>query len=94
MVTLFAVVDVIVLVLLLTRVLRAFWKALPKGPGSIILVILVAVPLVCFATVSLTVFVSIVTMFTMIGRLIASLFLVGMLVLLKITWSDQPGAVS
>jgi hypothetical protein len=94
MVTLFAVVDVIVLVLLLTRVLRAFWKALPKGAGSILLVILVAVPLVCFATVSLTVFVSIVTTFTVIGRLIASLFLVGMLTLLRITWADRPSGVS
>lgn len=94
MVTLFAVVDIVMLVLLLFRVLRAFWKQLPKGVGSIILVILVAIPLLCFASVSLTVFVSIVTKFTVIGRLIALLFLVMMFSLLRVTWADQPDSIS
>lgn len=94
MVTLFAIFDIIVLVLLLTRVMRAFWKVLPKGIGSIILAILVLIPLICFAIVSLTVFVSIVTAFTVIGRIIAFLFLVGMLALLRVTWSGLPTGVS
>jgi hypothetical protein len=93
--TIFGIADIIVLLLLLTRVIRAFWKVLPKGVGSIILVVLVLMPLLAFATVSLTVFVSFVTAFSNpLGLGIAILFLAGMLSLLRVTWAGQPDGVS
>jgi hypothetical protein len=95
MANLFGIADVIVLVLLLTRVLRAFWKVLPQGAGSIVLVILVACPLICFAMVSFTVYVGFVTEYvSLLSRGIAVLSLVAMLLLLRVTWADQPGVVS
>jgi hypothetical protein len=90
--TLLSLLDFIVLVLLVIHVLRRVSAELPKGTGATILMICLALVVVFFATVSLTVYMGLVDAADSLMRVVLLAFVVGMAALVGVSWTSKPVA--
>ena len=90
--TLLNLLDFIVLVLLAIHVLRRVSAGLPKGPGATILMIYLALVVAFLATVSLTVYMGLVDGASSLMRAFLLALVVGMAVLVGVSWRSKPAA--
>jgi hypothetical protein len=90
--TLLNLLDFIVLVLIVIHLLRRVSAGLANTPGAPILTICVAVAAAFFATVSLTVYMGLVDAADSLMRVVLLAFVVGMAVLVGVSWTSKPVA--
>jgi hypothetical protein len=90
--TLLNLLDFIVLVLIFIHLLRRVSAGLANAPGAPILVICVALVAAFFATVSLTVYMGLVDAADSLMRVVLLAFVVGMAVLVGVSWTSKPVA--
>lgn len=90
--TLLDLLDFIVLALLVIHVLRRVSAGLPKGPGAVVLMICLVLVAVFLATISLTVYMGLVEEASSLMRVVLLAFVVGMAVLVGVSWAGEPAA--
>jgi hypothetical protein len=90
--TLLNLLDFIVLVLIVIHLLRRVSAGLANAPGAPILIICVALVAAFFATVSLTVYMGLVDAADSLMRVVLLAFVVGMAVLVGVSWTSKPVA--
>ncbi|HVB59308.1 MAG TPA: hypothetical protein VNE63_23120 [Candidatus Acidoferrales bacterium] len=88
--TLVNVVDAIVLLLFIIQIPRVIWKEAPRGVGSILLSICVALAVITLAWVSFTTYVGFFT--SAIAQVIWLVILLVMANLLRASWASKPVA--
>jgi hypothetical protein len=84
--------DFIVLVLIVIHLLRRVSAGLANAPGAPILIICVALVAAIFATVSFTVYMGLVDAADSLMRVVLLAFVVGMAVLVGVSWTSKPAA--
>jgi hypothetical protein len=90
--TLLNLLDFIVLVLIMIHLLRGVSAGLANAPGAPILIICVALAAAFFATVSFTVYMELVDAADSLMRVVLLAFVVGMAVLVGVSWTSKPVA--
>jgi hypothetical protein len=84
--------DFIVLVLIVIHLLRRVSAGLANAPGAPILIICVALVAAFFAIVSFTVYMGLVDAADSLMRMELLAFVVGMAVLVRVSWASKPVA--
>ena len=90
--TLLNLLDFIVLVLIVIHLLRRVSAGLANAPGAPILIICVGLVAAFFATVSFTVYMGLVDAADSLMRAVLLAFVVGMAVLVGVSWTSKPVA--
>ncbi len=90
--TLLGVLDFIVLLLVVVHVPRTVWKKQPHGSGSLLMSIFIALALIVFAFVSFAAYMGLVGVSSSLTRGIFLVLILGMAVLLRLSWVGKPVA--
>jgi hypothetical protein len=90
--TLLSALDVIVLLLLVAVVLRTVWNELPRGTGSLVLSVCLALVLAVFAIVSISSYMGLVQVSSLLTRGLFLLVLLAMAAMLRASWAHKQTA--